>query len=158
MTPPPAISHHFAPDPAVLAPITVLIAAGHDRARAALEGLVESEPTLEHVASATNLASSIRALRGSRPELAVIDQAVLGHGGLDRLPLLAAVAPMTAFFVLGVETHPDFATRARRAGAAGYILLEEAAERLAPAAREAVLRPAWTASARRGGAAPESAP
>ena len=142
----------------MLAPITVLIAAGHDRARAALAGLVESEPTLEHVASALDLASSIRALRALHPELAVIDQALLGHGGLDRLPLLAAVAPMTAFLMLGVETHPGFAARARRAGAAGYILLEEAAERLAPAAREAVLRPAWTASATRGGADPESAP
>ena len=142
----------------MLAPITVLIAAGHDRARAALEGLVESEPTLEHVASALDLASSIRALRALHPELAVIDQALLGHGGLDRLPLLAAVAPMTAFLMLGVETHPGFAARARRAGAAGYILLEEAAERLAPAAREAALRPAWTASATRGGADPESAP
>jgi DNA-binding NarL/FixJ family response regulator len=136
----------------------VLIAAAHNGTRTAVEGLVESEPTLEHVASALDLASSIRALRALHPELAVIDHAVLGHGGLDRLPMLAAVAPTTALLVLGLETHHGFATRARRAGAAGYILLEEAAERLAPAAREAVLRRAWTASAARRDGAPESAP
>jgi DNA-binding NarL/FixJ family response regulator len=116
----------------------VLLAVGHARTRAALEALFDGEPGFARTASTTDLLSTVRTLREWKPAVVVIDRHLLGHGGLDQLRLLAAVAGSAVVIMVGMEDHPRFAARARAAGAAAYIRLEEAAERLATAARETV--------------------
>jgi DNA-binding NarL/FixJ family response regulator len=87
----------------------------------------------------------------------LVDDSLLGHAGLDRLRILAAVAP-TAVLLVGVETHPRYPAHARSAGATGYVLLDDAAETLVSAAREAVLTPSSAPPAARCAGAPGPGP
>jgi hypothetical protein len=55
--------------------------------------------------------------------------AILGPDGIAALPSLVAEAPAAAFVVVGMGDHRKYVTRAREAGAADYVRLDEA-ERL----------------------------
>jgi DNA-binding NarL/FixJ family response regulator len=118
--------------------LPVLVASGHPGTRAALYALLDGDPALSHAASTADLASTVRALACLGAAVVVVDQRILGEGGLDGLPPLVALAPPAVVLMVGMEDHPRYARRVRAGGAAAYIRLEEAVERLSAAAREAV--------------------
>ena len=142
----------FAPETET-APVTVFIAARHERVRAALWQLLESEPGIEPLAATADLADMIRLLERLRPAVVVVEQAVLGDAGLDALAALAEVAPQAGIVVVGMHDHPGYVTRAREAGAADYVRLDEAADRLGPAVLGGV-GAHWAVRPRRGGGEP----
>jgi DNA-binding NarL/FixJ family response regulator len=110
---------------------TVLIAADRSATRSSLWSLLETEPALEPVGVAADLPAAIRQLRLLQPDVLLVDRRLLGHAGLRRLPMLALEAEQTAIVVIGMGDHPGLDPLVRSAGAAGYIRLDEAAERLA---------------------------
>ena len=112
-------------------PTTVLLASDRSATRSSLWSLLETEPGLEPVAVAADLPSAIRQLRMLMPDVMLVDRRLLGDTGLRRLPMLALEAEETAIVVIGMGDHPGLDALARSAGAAGYIRLDEAAERLA---------------------------
>jgi two-component system nitrate/nitrite response regulator NarL len=122
------------------APVSVFIAARHERVRAALWQLLEHEPGIEPLAATADLADMIRLLERLRPAVVVVDQSVLGDAGLDALSRVAEVAPQAAFIVVGMHDHPGYVTWAREAGAADYVCLDEAADRLGPSVADASAR------------------
>jgi DNA-binding NarL/FixJ family response regulator len=111
----------------------VLIAAGRPSTRSALRTLVELEPGVEPLAAVPDLAAAIRELRGRRPDVLLIERTLLGAPSMPRLVTLAREAPGVAIFVVGMGDHPWLEPHARRAGAAGYIQLDEASERIGSA-------------------------
>lgn len=133
------------------APISVFIAARHDRVRAALWHLLEREPGVEPLAATADLADMIRLLERLAPAVVVVDQSVLGEAGSDALATLAEVAPQARFVVVGMHDHPAYVTWARDAGAADYVRLDEAADRLATVVSEASERGAPISAGRRAG-------
>jgi DNA-binding NarL/FixJ family response regulator len=120
-------------------PLRVLVAAGRPATRSALRSLLGSEPGVLRVGEAADLLTAIRSIRGARPDAVLVDRALLGDAGLARLPVLTSAAPGVAVFFVGMGDHPRLEAHARRAGAAGYIRLDEAQERLSSAL-------AWLAS------------
>ena len=56
---------------------------------------------------------------------------------LDAIPRVAEVSPGTRVVVLTMQEDPEFARRALRAGAAGYVLKEAADDELVEAVRRA---------------------
>ena len=117
------------PTPTAHATIPVLLAAAHKSVRRALWTLLESEPSVEPVAAIADLADLRRLLERVTPEVVIVDEAILGPDGIAALPDLVADAPSAAFVVVGMGDHPRYVTRAREAGAADYVRLDEA-ERL----------------------------
>jgi DNA-binding NarL/FixJ family response regulator len=115
------------------APVSVLVATARAATRSALRSLVDSEPGLNAVGVACDLPTAIRMIRSTAPDVVLVDRTVLGGVGFNRLPMLAAAAPGAAVFLIGMGDHPAIDTHARRAGAAGYIRLDEAPERLSSA-------------------------
>jgi DNA-binding NarL/FixJ family response regulator len=111
-------------------PTKVLVAADRSTTRSSLWSLLETEPGLEPVGVAAHLPAAIRQLRIIGPDVLLVDRRLLGHAGLRRLPMLALEAEGTAIVVIGMGDHPGLDALARSAGAAGYIRLDEAAERL----------------------------
>jgi DNA-binding NarL/FixJ family response regulator len=118
-------------------PVPVFIAVRHNSVREALWRLLEAEPGVEPLAATADLADTVRLLGTLAPAVVVLDESVLGDGGLRKLPTVAAAAPRTAFVVVGMHDHPRYVTWAREVGAADYVLLDEAAERLGRSVVEA---------------------
>jgi DNA-binding NarL/FixJ family response regulator len=112
---------------------SVLIATARAATRAALEALVDSEPELRAVGVAADLPTTVRKIRSMSPDAVLIDRTVIGPTGAGRLTMLAAAAPATAIFLVGMGDHPGMQVYARDAGAAGYIRLDAAPERLSDA-------------------------
>lgn len=130
------------------APVSVFLAIRHEGIRTALSGLLESEPGIEPLAATADAGDLLR-LRRVAPAVAIVDESVLGEGGIARLPLLVAAAPQTAFIVVGMYDQAAYVTHAREAGAVDYICLVEA-ERLGPAVLAVAARgQASTSSTRR---------
>jgi DNA-binding NarL/FixJ family response regulator len=118
-------------------PITVLVAAARGATRSAITIVLDAAPGLQPVGVAADLSGMIAVLRRSAPDVVFVDRTVLGAAGLRRLSTLAALAPATAFVVIGMSDHPGFGARARAAGAVDYVRLDDPAERVAGAASAA---------------------
>jgi DNA-binding NarL/FixJ family response regulator len=117
--------------------VTVFIAARHDRVRAALWQLLEGEVGIEPLAATADLTDMVRLLGWLRPSVVVVEQSVLGDTGLDALSTLVQVAPEAAIIVVGMHDHPGYVAWARDAGAADYVCLDEAVDRLGPSVVDA---------------------
>ena len=113
--------------------LKVLVAAGRPATRSALWSLLGSEPGVERIPAAGDLLTAIRTIRAARPDAVLVDRALLGDAGLERLPVLTSAIPGVAVFFVGMGDHPRLEAHARRAGAAGHIRLDEAQERLSSA-------------------------
>lgn len=127
------------------APVSVFVAARHERLRAALLCLLEAEHCVEPLAATGDRADLLRLLGLLAPAVVVVDESVLFSDRVAVLPMLRAAAPRAAFIVVGMHDNPAFAARARRAGAHDYVRLDEA-ERLGPAVLGACRRSADPAS------------
>jgi DNA-binding NarL/FixJ family response regulator len=112
----------------------VVVAADRSTTRSSLWALLETEPGLEPVGVASDLPAAIRQLRTLAPDVLLVDRRLLGHAGLRRLPMLALESEGAAIVVIGMGDHPGIDALVRSAGGAGYIRLDEAAERLASVA------------------------
>ena len=110
--------------------VTVVVAAGRSATRSSLWALLETEPRVEPVGAAPDLPTAIQLLRKLRPDLLLVDRSLLGDAGLRRLPMLTAESERTAVVLVGMGDHPAMQAQALKAGAAAYIRLDEAAERL----------------------------
>ena len=115
------------------AAITVLVAAGHEGTRCAVASVLAAAPGIQAADVAADLCGTLSVLRRSPPDVVVVDESLIGEAGLRRLSTFAALAPSTAFVVIGMGDHPGFAARARAAGAVDYVRLDDAAERVAAA-------------------------
>ena len=123
------------------APVTVFLAIRHERLRAALWSLLETEPGIEPLAATADTGDLLRLVRRVAPAVAIVDESVLGDQGVARLPQLVAAAPQTAFVVVGMYDQSTYATRAREAGAVDYVCLDDA-DRLGRSVLEASERSA----------------
>ena len=119
------------------APISAVIATRHPATRSSLWAVLEVAPDIHPVGAARDLPNTLRLLRDLQPDVVLLDAAVLGDEGLHRLPLLRSAATATAFLVLGMGDHPAYAAHACRVGAADYLRLDQAADRLPQAIRAA---------------------
>lgn len=86
--------------------------------------------------SCDTLASALACLRdGFRPQLAIVDLGLPDGSGLDLLKALPAVAPGCIAVVATIYADDGHLFPALRAGAAGYLLKDEPAERFEAALR-----------------------
>jgi DNA-binding NarL/FixJ family response regulator len=108
----------------------VVVAADRGTTRSSLWSLLEIEPGLEPVGVAVDLPTAIRQLRLLAPDVLLVSRRLLGPGGVHRLPALVLEAEGTAVVVIGMGDHPGLDALVRSTGAAGYMRLDEAAERM----------------------------
>src|SRR5689334_17983415 len=107
-------------------PVTVCIAARDERVRTALWRLLQSEEGIEPLGATADLAEVIRLLGRATPSVVVIDESVLGSAGLRWLAMVAHAAPRAGLVVVGMHDNPAYIKRARDAGAADYVRLDDA--------------------------------
>jgi two-component system response regulator NreC len=117
-------------------PITIVIADDHLVVRSGLRMVLERAGGFEVVSEAGDADAALRTVLGHKPAILVLDLNMPGElSSLDAIPRVREVSPTTRVVVLTMQDDPQFARRALRAGAAGYVLKEAADDELVEAVR-----------------------
>jgi len=114
----------------------VLIADDHAVVRRGLRQILEAEPDLEVAGEATSGAEVMEALRMQRYDVAVLDITMPGRGGLEVLHDIRQNFPELRVLILSMHPEERYAMRVLKAGAAGYLTKESAADELITALRK----------------------
>jgi two-component system, NarL family, response regulator DesR len=117
--------------------IRILIAEDQGMVRGALAALLAFEPDLEVVAQVSTGDEVAAAAREHRPDVALLDIEMPGMDGIEAAAALRREAPDCTPLILTTFGRPAYLRRAMEAGAAGFLVKDAPAERLANAIRRA---------------------
>jgi two-component system, NarL family, response regulator NreC len=115
--------------------VSIVLADDHAVVRSALRLLLEAEPDLEVVAEAGDIESTVRYVRGHKPDVLVLDLNMPSGRSLGAVPEMLEASPGTSVVVLTMETDPSYAREAIQTGVLGYVLKEAVDEELVSAVR-----------------------
>jgi two-component system response regulator NreC len=120
--------------------IRIVLADDHGVVRAGLRLLLDADPDFEVVAEAADVDAALRATLGHKPDVLVLDLNMPGEqSSLEALPGVTERSPETKTVILTMQEDPEYARRALRAGALGYVLKEAADTELVEAVRRAAV-------------------
>jgi len=117
--------------------IRVLIADDHALVRRGLRELLEEETDISLAAEAATASDLMVLARREAWDVAVVDLNLPDANGLDVLKNLKAQFPDRPVLILSMHPEDQYAVRALRAGAAGYLNKEGAPDELLAAVRKA---------------------
>jgi two-component system, NarL family, response regulator NreC len=115
--------------------ITIVIADDHEVVRAGLRMLLDAEEDFEVVSEAGDVDLTERRVAAYRPRVLVLDVNMRGGSSIPSIPRIRATAPQTNIVVLTMQSDPELAREALRAGATGFVLKEAAEAELIQAVR-----------------------
>ncbi|MBM4018293.1 MAG: response regulator transcription factor [Planctomycetes bacterium] len=113
----------------------ILVVDDHPIVRQGLVQMIGSESDLEVCGQAESAAEALRAIAATAPDAAIVDLSLKGSSGLELLKDIKVRHPRLPVLVLSVFDEAMYAERALRAGARGYMMKEEAAEKVLTAVR-----------------------
>ncbi len=114
-------------------PLRLLVADDHDVVRAGVRALLESRAGWRVVAEAADGERAVELARRLRPDVAVLDLAMEGMGGIEAARLIRQMALGTEVVVLSVYESAEILHRVMEAGARGYVAKADAARTLVAA-------------------------
>ncbi len=103
-------------------PLSVLLADDHALVREGTRRLLEAESDVEVVAEAASGEEAIEAAQRLHPNIAIIDIAMPGIGGIEATRKIKAYCPETAVLVLSAYDDEPYLMALLEAGAAGFLL------------------------------------
>jgi two-component system response regulator NreC len=124
-------------EPAVSAPVRVVLADDHALMRRTLREVLDAEPAIEVVAVTHDLDEAARAVEEQHPDVLVSAVSTHEGAGVEELRALRARNPSTQVVVLASDDSAVRVQRVREAGALGYVLKEMADTELPEAVRAA---------------------
>jgi DNA-binding NarL/FixJ family response regulator len=113
----------------------VLLVDDHPIVRQGLALLIDREPDLSVCGEADGAHSAFHAITTLRPDLVVLDISLAGPDGLDILKEIRTKTAHLPVLILSMHDECIYAERAMRAGANGYIMKQEATEKVLVAIR-----------------------
>jgi DNA-binding NarL/FixJ family response regulator len=108
----------------------VFLVDDHPIVRQGLALFIEREPDLTVCGEAEDATSALQAIRDSAPDFVILDISLNGPDGLELLKTLRVRYPNLPALVLSMHDESVYAERALRAGANGYIMKQEAADKV----------------------------
>lgn len=118
--------------------VRVLIADDQRLFAEALEAILTTDGRIAVVGRAANGEEAVAIARDDRPDVVLMDIAMPILDGIAATQAIAVEAPETRVVVLTGSSAPDDVTRARAAGAAGYVTKDQLAGDLVRAILDAV--------------------
>jgi two-component system, NarL family, invasion response regulator UvrY len=115
--------------------LRVLIADDHAILRAGIVRLLREMPEVEAIGEADSGNRTLQQIRAEPWNVLLLDLDMPGQSALDVLRMIKASHPEVAALILSMYPEEQFALRALKAGAAGYVNKESAAEQLVTAIR-----------------------
>lgn len=116
--------------------IRVLIADDHAILRRGLRQIIAETDDLTVVGEAENSAQAVKFVRDAECDVVVLDISMPDRHGIDTLKLIKQERPRVAVLMLSMHPENQYAVRALRAGAAGYLTKQSAPAQLVTAIRQ----------------------
>ncbi len=113
----------------------VLLVDDHPIVRQGLALLIDREPDLSVCGEAEGAHTAYHAIATLRPDIVVLDISLSGPDGLDVLKEIRMKTASLPVLILSMHDESIYAERAMRAGANGYIMKQEATEKVLVAIR-----------------------
>jgi DNA-binding NarL/FixJ family response regulator len=115
---------------------TVLLAEDHTVLRQGLRALLGTEPDLEVVGEAANGRQAIQLARQLKPDVIVMDIGMPLLNGLEAARQIIGEGIQSKLLILSCYADNDYVHQLAEAGAAGYLIKQNAAQDLIKAVRE----------------------
>ena len=105
-----------------MSPIRILLVDDHALVRAGIRALIEGKPGIEVIAETGDGEEALRIIGELHPDLVLLDITMPTINGFEVLEQITKQYPQTRAIILTVHEGTEYAIRALRAGAAGYLL------------------------------------
>ena len=116
--------------------IRVLLADDHKLVREGLKQILAAASGMEVAGEAANGDEALALAREHDYDLALLDMSMPGVSGIDLIRRIRLEKPTLRILVLSMHGEHQYAARALKAGAAGYLTKDSAAEQLVGAIRK----------------------
>ncbi len=116
--------------------IRILLADDHAIVRDGLRRILSAAGGIEVADEAVDGHEVIAHLRKTRYDLVLLDMSMPGRNGIDLIKHLKDLSPKTPVLVLSMHAEAQYALRAIRAGAAGYLSKDTPQDQLVAAIRK----------------------
>ncbi|MFZ0201676.1 MAG: response regulator transcription factor [Candidatus Sulfotelmatobacter sp.] len=113
----------------------VFLVDDHPIVRQGLTLLINREPDLTVCGEAEEMHSALSAILAVKPDILIVDISLNGPDGLELLKNVRLSSPRLPVLILSMHDESIYAERALRAGANGYIMKQEATEKVLVALR-----------------------
>jgi len=113
--------------------IRIVIADDHAIVREGLKQVLAAAPDISIVGEAQNGHEVLQRVRETEFEMLLLDMSMPGRSGIELIKQVHAEKPRLRILVLSMHQEEQYAVRAIRAGASGYLTKESAPERLVSA-------------------------
>ncbi len=118
-------------------PARIVIVDDHTIVRHGIAELLSREPDLKVVAEAGDAEEALRTIAGAEQlDLAIVDISMPGMSGIDLIKRLVETNPGLPILVMSMHDESLYSDRAYRAGAKGYVMKQEASDKLLQAVRK----------------------
>jgi DNA-binding NarL/FixJ family response regulator len=116
--------------------IRVVIADDHTILREGLRQLLSSAGDVQVVADAADSHEVMARVRSEDFDLLLMDMSMPGKSGIDLIKQVKSEKPKLRILVLSMHEEPQYAVRAIKAGASGYVTKDSASSQLVTAIRK----------------------
>jgi DNA-binding NarL/FixJ family response regulator len=116
--------------------IRILITDDHAIVRQGLKQILSAMPDLTVAGEAADGHEALARIRSENFDVALLDVSMPGMSGIELIKRIKAERPRLPILVLSMHKEQQFALRALKAGAAGYLTKESAPELLVSAIRK----------------------
>jgi DNA-binding NarL/FixJ family response regulator len=116
--------------------IPIVIADDHAIVREGLKRIVEAVPDLAVVGEAADGSEVMQRVRDLDFQVLVLDLSMPGRSGMELIKLVKAEKPRLRILVLSMHQEMQYAVRAIKSGASGYLTKDSAPALLEPAIRK----------------------
>lgn len=117
-------------------PTRILIVDDHPLLRQGIGRLINQEDDMMVCGEADEPGKAMGAIADTNPDVVILDISLKGASGIELLKNIKARYPRLLVLILSMHDESVYAQRALRAGAAGYIMKQEATERVLVALRK----------------------
>jgi DNA-binding NarL/FixJ family response regulator len=108
----------------------VFLVDDHPLVREWLTNLNHQEDNLIVCGEAEDAAAALRGIEKTKPDVVIVDLSLRGSSGIELIKAARLKAPATAIIVLSMHDENLYAERVIRAGARGYVMKRETAQKI----------------------------
>lgn len=114
----------------------VMIVDDHPIVRQGIAQLINQEVDLTVCCEAATAQEALDLMKNDEPDIMLVDISLDGVSGIELVKMLKNLHPKTPALVISMHDESLYAERALRAGARGYIMKQEATEKMLTAIRQ----------------------